>query len=567
MPVPNFTSCPRRRLRIIIQCLCLALSFPTVGTAWADASAVEEATEALRIPILASDEDEEAEAGPMREEGAESAAADEDVPAPKLPERPESFARDAYSEPERLPDGVVHSRWRADQGGTPLRASSLVLANPQGYGVATGIWEHDGSLRMSGFNIPAPAPMFAFPGEDEVIEAETRGLVLSTSPLEDAPERFSVSATYLRGEEASPTPFDTRTRAAGDATSLALDSALLNGKLRMHGEYAYTRHDYDGARHEHDARVDDAQSLEASYAGDPLSLGSDTLNWSAGVRMQEVGEDYRSLGNGGLRSDQAQQTVFSNLNWAGLSLQTETSRAVDNLANDPLRPQVETESRVARLGWRPQDTETREGLLGLFNAPSFNVSVTERERGVADIDSAPWPVDWSGEDVSVTAEFRPHHRSTWSLRYYSSTGKDHTGMQSESQTETFGFNLRTPVGPYLTLSPSLQQTVREDIDNEIDFTTTQAGLRMDLNLSSDWKGSLGMTHSQNDASNGMVDNSNLGVTATLEHQLLETRPKRPGIKLRLDAGYNEYKNELYPDSDDSGFRIYSGIDFIWPSGA
>lgn len=563
MPVPQPASYAapgvRRRLRILIHCLCLGLSAPSIGTAVAGELVVGEEDEALRIPILASPEEETTTEADL--------AAELDELAPKVPERPESFALDAYdSEPERLPEGLLRSRWRESRGGAPLRASSLVLANPHGYGVASGVWERDGQLRISGFDIPVAAPMFPFPGDEQLSAAQTRGMVLSASPLEDAPERFSVSATYLKGEEAVPNPFDTRDRSAGDATSIALDSALVDGKFRLHGEYAYTRHDYDGARRGHEAEVDDAQSLEATYAGDPLSLGAESLHWSAGVRMQEVGEEYRSLGNTGLPSDQRQQAVFSNFNWSGLSLQTELSQATDNIAGDPFRPQVETEALSTRLGWRPREPEIREGLLGLFNSPSFHVSVTERERSVADIDSAPWPVDWTGEEVSASAEFRPHG-STWALRYHSSTGTDRTDMSPDSQTETLGFSLRTPLGPHLTVAPTVQQTVREDIDNEVEFTTMNSGLRLEMNLSPDLKGSLGVTQTENTASNGLVDNSSIGVNARLEHQLLQQRPKRPGIKLQLDAGWHEYSNEIYPESDDSGFRIYSGIEVSWPSGA
>lgn len=511
----------------------------------------------MRIPILASSEAEpEDNAAPPRTQGS----------GPRVPERPETFAPEAYpDEAERLPEGLLHSRWRAAPGADhkPIHASNLVLANPQGHGISDGVWERGGRLRLSGFDIPVAAPMFPLPGEEDVEEARTRGLVLSASPFEDESERFSISATHLKGEAGKPSPFDTRPRKEGDATSLAIDSALLDGKLRLHGEYAYSRYNSDRSAHSRDLDVDEAQAFQASYAGDSVELGGATLDWSAGMRVQEVGEDFHSLGNSGLARDQRQQAVFSNLSWSSLSLHTELSRAEDNLEADPTRPQVQTEAMTTRLAWRPQDWTPRDGLLGLFNSPSFQVAITERERSAPE--SAPWAVDWSGRDISASAQFNPG-RSSWSLRYHTSASEDRAGAPAEIESETVALNVRKPISDSLTFNPRLQYTTREDLANEVVSTTNQGGFRIDMNMGDEWQGSLNFTRSQNASSNELVDNTSTGVNARLEHQLLEPTPHRLGVRLHVDGGWEHRQDAINPDNDDSGFRIYTGVDVSFPGG-
>lgn len=517
----------------------------------------------LTIPIMAAPEqDLEAE---LQEIAPDAEA------AVVIPEPVETYAEEAYgTEPERMPEVLKRSPWRraAPERRQSVRGSGLVMANPQGHGLVNNVWERDERFRISSFDMTVEAPMFPAPWEQETTPARTGGMVFSTNPLADAPERLGLSATYLQGEATEPDPFDTRPRASGDATSLALDSALMDGRLALRGEYAYSRFDPDGAHGRHEAQTDDAYALEARYRAAPVRVGNDEMRLSAGIRTQEVGSDFRSLGNQGLWADRRQDIISSNLSWAGLSVDAELSRATDNIADDPNRPQVHTEELRTWIRYRPSTPRIREGLFGLFNAPRFQFGYTQRDaahRG--DSSRVPWVVDNGGEDLSLSANFNPGDATSWTLAYHTTRYEDRTAADFETESETLRFDMRRPLGDHLTVEPNLQYTENQNLATQVDQISMQAGVRLNFELAGDWRGSLSATRSEQATSDGWADNANTRFGAYVEHELLQQRPHRPGVNMYLNGSWGEYRDQVHPDDDSSDFQLYLGINLSWPGGA
>src|SRR5690606_17759924 len=179
--------------------------------------------------------------------------------------------------------------------------------------------------------------------------------------------------------------------ARGRAASLIADASLLESRLRLRGEYAVSRFDFDGDGADLDsnntidpgenlpAERDDAYSALITYlpwheklvAGKPLA-------WNLGLESRRIGTFFRSPANPVGVSDRELLRGFTGMNWSGIDAQLSIGRERDNVEGFDFLPRTETAQNVIALTYAPPPAAPGpDGSLPpapWYGQPVFNVS-------------------------------------------------------------------------------------------------------------------------------------------------------------------------------------------------
>ena len=469
-------------------------------------------------------------------------------------------------------------------GNDTLQGENLLLSDYSRRGVSAGVQGQDQSYSVHTFAFqsdPTTSPdnNLAYPSAQQ---ERSSGAVVAWAPLQNT-QALSFSAGYIEGEgSSSGVGFQTINDDAtygGDSWNLALDSRVFDAALLLHAEYAASRFDSDGIGSGDGRELDHSWNalLEYSRASNNRWLFD---QWSLGVKAQEVGTKYWSIGNLGLAGDLYSETVYFQGNRGGFGLATEFTQQSNNVDKDPTI--ADQESRLANLDlyYTPMDINTAAGIWALLGAPSFNgyVHTTRREQALSDALLSGYDLNDFVDEYSVGAMFSKE-RWSWNLQHSQTWLHDYSAALIQN-----GYTIYEPASDsmnalttlMLTLSPSSRVSVspmlqwntleEEETDNQSD--TLNFGIDGQFEIIPE-KSFFYVNYSLNQNDNRYKDG--IGTDARLREQVLNLQATwkalaakgiAPGIDLYLKGSYGQQQDRIANNGDEL-YQLLVGFTLYW----
>lgn len=368
--------------------------------------------------------------------------------------------------------------WRISAGQqTPLSSGLIVEERFLRRGLSIGLERPERGTRITAFALRSQEVVGLsagiVPGD---VSDRLVGLAMAARPLAGRREDLQFSVTWLQGRDpgmvGEGVGGDPDLTASGRALSLTVDAFLWQRRLRLWGEWAGSRYDYDGAG-PLAAETSQAHTFWAGYTPTrPLRLGKVRVNWEAGLEWRSLGSFFRSLANPAAGADRAGWRGFVAAAWDGFDLRFDAGREHDNVDSLPGLPRIAIERWNMALSWSPVQWQPPV-WLGL---PRLELEVqrsgqrVERDGGGLDAGALR-----RTQTITFSAGF-DYERGRWSVAHTLARDED-LGQGGESESSASELNLALRLWEVLDVDLAFQ---RERYDDNGDVTTTNVG---ELNLS------------------------------------------------------------------------------------
>jgi hypothetical protein len=444
---------------------------------------------------------------------------------------------------------------------------NLVLSRFNRRGVSASIPTGTRKARLTGFSMRTEA-ITGFRHGAGISDPDNRtsGAVWSAHPLDDR-ETLELSATFLdaTGTEEGEGMIGDPTVQDGEAWSVAARGLAGQGRLRLEGEYAETRFDFDGRGMGSGKEDDDAYSLLAEFS--PRFGSGDAPSpflWTVGASHEKVGTLFRSLGNTLLPNDKRLTRAYTGMSAGGWALDAAIARDEDNVDDLAALPQVESDFFDLHTSYSPATAAGVPRRWRGFGTPVFDFTYNRIRQ-----DQSFTPINYQGadtdnrtENATLAAQFSGL-RWNWGILYTRGEFDDFTGLlpdQDQNLVSLHGnwiLGERAGLGSYLTF-------------NELDDTsglqtTSRTG---DLNLSlvfvpDRFSGSFRGTVNREETSDGLIDLFRTVLNADLLWTLVRPAPNRPDLNLWLSGSYQHDDDDGFGDFDASQYQIFAGVKISW----
>jgi predicted porin len=418
----------------------------------------------------------------------------------------------------------------------------------------------------------------------------TNGVALSARPIGSRPEALALAATYLSGKDPGPSKAgsgaaSSSTQATqGKAGDILADSQLLQRRLRLRGEYAWTEFDFDGAGSDTDANGvidsnlkptrDSAYEVLATYTPwhDKL-IDNQPFAWVFGVQQSKIGTFFRSPAAPSGISDRAMVLAFTSINWSGLDAQLSLANATDNVNDLDLMPRTRTGQRFASLAYTPQINQQPlpDGRLpGLpwYGQPTFSAtytgSTTEVDKAGGTLSTGPLN-DLSTWLLSATFNYATWN---WTANYTNVDVQNHIGDSADTNTNSVGLNANFRFAEKLTLTPRLQYSLDKQRDppagsTATDTATTTAGIDITYTLSERMVASLNYNLHRLDTPCCYQDTRSEDIGGSLTWMAVLARESTPGVSFALRGAYHDEEDRTAVVSIPSKYEIFLTMSISW----
>jgi hypothetical protein len=468
---------------------------------------------------------------------------------------------------------------------------SLILSGFQRRGVSLGAQSHDLSFGMTAFS-SATQDVVGFVQGLGIGDSSnvTNGITLSARPFGSRPEALALAATYLSGKD--PGPSNAGSGAAsgstvatqGKAADILLDSQLLERRLRLRGEYAWTQFDIDGEGSDTNSdgvidsnlqsTRDSAYAVLATYTPWHDKVIKDSpFVWMLGVEQRKLGTFFKSPAAPTGIADRAMVRAFTAMNWSGLDAQVSLGNETDNVNDLDLVPRTRTGQRFASLAYTPQiNRQPRpDGSLPelpWYGQPQFNVSYTgvtqEIEKSGANLSTG--PLNDSSTFLFV-ASFT-YLTWSWSANYTSVDVQNRIGTTVDTNNNTVGLNANFRFAEKLTLTPRIQYSLDEQSDPPpgvaaTDTGTTTAGITVGYAFSERLVASLQYDLNRQDTPCGCQDSQTQDVTGSLTWMAVPARESKPGVTFSVDGRYHDAEDQGAVTAIPSTYQVFFKMGVSW----
>ncbi len=393
-------------------------------------------------------------------------------------------------------------------------------------------------------------------------DRRVNGITFASNPLSGHTRALYLSGTFLQGRGrddggmvASIDGLDPDIT-KGSAWSLSADSQLFSDRLRLRAEYAGTSYDYS-LSDTLGAEDDTAYSLLATF-NDVTAHG---LNWNLGAEAREIGTFFKSLANQALPSDRRLVRTFGGLQWSTLGLQGSFEQQQDNVENIAQLPWITTDLGSLSLNWSPQPKKPSFWL----GTPSFNLTYSQQTQNQTRTPSGYLGTEadnrlqsWQG---SITASYP---RGNWGVALISSSFRDQTGLQSDTDTRgaTFDGSLNLD---RLTLAPAINYDQTEDQSTHQTSTGITYSLQTSFILLPDkLSGSCFLSLNQNQTTDDSIDSDTFSANLALNWLLLAAQRNRPGFELGLSVQYSDFEDNLDATNSIDTYQSFLTLTTVLP---
>jgi hypothetical protein len=416
----------------------------------------------------------------------------------------------------------------------------------------------------------------------------TNGVAVALRPVGNERDALVVGATYLQGESAdlsgsagSGVAGDS-TATKGRATSVVADGTLLDQRLRLRGEYARSRYDFDGAGRDTDLdgsidfdmapEGDRAYSALVTYspwhdkvvAGEPLGL-------RLGLENTRIGTFFRSPGNPAGVSDRDLIRGFTGVNWSGIDAQLSIGRETDNVDDLALIPRTETLQNVLALTYTPRPPAPRAD--GTVTQPWYGQPVLAAN--VIDVDQDVTKAG-AGLDVGQLNALRTYALNasftypTWSWTIGRTIGKTESfaGIAPDTETHASQISADWRIGERLRVTPTYQRSITDEFDPPAGFTerrlrTAAAGLSLGYVFADGINGTLGYNINRTDTSDDAQHTRARDLLLNLAWTAIPARERRAGLTFALDGIYHNVDDRVDASNGVDHYQIYLKAIVSW----
>lgn len=468
-----------------------------------------------------------------------------------------------------LGEYLVSGRYRnayARLGHQLMGPESLLLGGFNRRGASAGFTAFEERVGFSGFSMRT-GPIVGFGhglGVDDP-EQRTNGLVLSARPLGD-PETLTLAAVHVDGEGSSSgvgTGGDLDDP-SNEATGVLAESLLLDRRLRLRGEAASSRTDFDG-----DGTLeptdDRAHSLLVVYAPQqPADLGGHPATWNVGVEHRRIGTYFSSLGNPSLPSDRQGVRAFGDLLWNGFSANLSAGRETDNVDGIDGVPTVATRQLSLRAGYAPQPDPEGPAGWRLFAQPNYSLSLAEtRQEQLEAAEDDAWPTDRRLSDAQLSVYFFPDPWS-WGAGVGVNRYDDYGDASPDTRNQLIFLTADLPLGERLRLGPELQASRLRYEDSGESVSSLMARLSVQAELLPErLRAALSLSLNQDSASDDSLDGRQLLAEASLHYVMWTPTPDRPSATWFLSGSWQDSKDNINPTFSSDLYQVFTGLNVSW----
>lgn len=393
------------------------------------------------------------------------------------------------------------------------------------------------------------------------------GGVVSLYPLQGGGNSLELSAVYLSGQapEAGAGVAGDDVSTGGDAWSARADGLMLDNRLRLRGEYARTRYDFDGSGGE-SAERDHGYSFLATFKPwlDKQVDGS-YIDWNLGVEYRHLGTFFRSPANPGATSGRKMARLFTDLTWGEWGVQATLARESDNVDDLLILPQIRTQHGALSANYTPTPEYDDQGepITGWLGQPSYAVFgniQTQKTQRVATPDPGDL-VDTQTRIAGLNASFSYSDWSwglnhTWT-RFYDDSLATGTPTTNETRNMSTGLNASFTLSDNYTVSPRISW----DQTKYYDFGYTDKGVLWGLSIDAafipgELSGQLNYDENRSWVTDASADNKTRHLGLSLTWIALEANQNRPGVTWMLTGDYNDYSDSISGSNDTDSYQVF-----------
>lgn len=457
-------------------------------------------------------------------------------------------------------------------GNHAVSNQSLIMRGFNRRGISASAQTDSGSAIATGFAFRTE-PISGWRNGLGVTNKENRvvGGLATIHPFSASKQALTVTASCLSGEGKDAIGVSLEgddTRARGDACSLVGESRLAGDRVKIRGEYARSRFDFDADKQEFEKSADNAFDILALYS----PLGQKQINnkaflWDIGMEVQQVGLFFRSLANPGLPSDKKLSRLFTNFQYGGLSIQLQGGVEEDNVKDEEALPTMQNRLGNFILSYTPDLVTDEQGMpvLAWYGLPTFSLTTQYAKQLHVSLPSDLEDYRLNARTLynQINMQFQ-YQTWSWLLGYGRGNEDDLQSKTYERLNQLGNLALNWQFADRLSLSAQGQYNVATD--DVIDITThsRQAGLNADTALIRD-KLTLGLGVSLNldDSSDDTIDTDTRTYDLNLNWLFIQARNNKPGVTFWLRGERQEIRDNITPENDINPYQVFVGARIDW----
>jgi len=435
-------------------------------------------------------------------------------------------------------------------GHQDIGADNLIMSDFYRRGVSVTLSQPEENLSVTAFALRSE-PTLGIDNFTGVADQENRvqGVTLTARPFASLSENVEVSGTFYQGQ----------TRAVGSSNgligedssgtggSLAVDTLWLDQRLRLRGEVALTRFDFDD-NGDLPADNDLAYAFLGSYAIIPGGEADGRyLSWDVGVEQKQVGTFFATIANPFVVTDRRTTSAFTNATIGEVSMQAQAGYETSNVEGLNNLPTDRTYFATFNGSYTPVMEPDADGGYGWLGQPTFGLSLNFNDGKQIDKPAAFAVVGGDYQVRSATVSAATFYDSWgWNLSQTVNSFEDRTGTTGDTMNYLTDLGLQFQPDPSLSIYPYAQLSIFRDDASTDDLDSVNIGLDIAADLipevlSSSLNTSLNLT----DSLGHTPDSYFIG--GELLWNALPAEVNRPGVAFALTGSYQH--------TDDADFFV------------
>ena len=439
-------------------------------------------------------------------------------------------------------------------GHQDIGADNLIMSDFYRRGLTVTLAQPDENLSVTAFALRSE-PILGVDNFTGVDDSENRvqGVMVKARPIESLSENVEITGTFYEGEtdavgNASGLVAEDSSGAGG---SLAVDTLWLDRRLRLRGEVALTRFDFDDSG-DLPADNDLAYDILASYALIPGGESDgEYLSWDVGVEHKRVGTFFASVANPFVPTDRETTSAFTNVIWGEVSMQAQVGYETSNVDELNALPTDRTYFATFDASYSPVMEPDEDGGYGWLGQPTFGLALNFNDGKQIDIPAAFVGIggDYQVRSATVSASSFYDFWS-WSLSQSVNSFEDRSGATGDTNNYLTDLGLQFQPDESLTIGPYAQLSIFRDNATTDDLDSVNLGLDIAADLipevlSSSLNGSLNLTDSVGHSPDSYF------VGGEVLWNAIPAEVNRPGVALAIAGSYQH--------TDDADFFVADDI--------
>ncbi len=457
-------------------------------------------------------------------------------------------------------------------GNHAVSNQSLIMRGFNRRGISASAQTDSGSAIATGFAFRTE-PVSGWRNGLGVTNRENRvvGGLATIHPISGSKQALTVTASCLSGEGKDAVGVSLEgdnTRAKGDACSLVAESRLVGDRLKIRGEYARSRFDFDADKEEFEKSSANAFDILAIYSPfRQTQVNNKAFLWNIGMETQQVGLFFRSLANPTLPSDKKLSRLFSNLQYGGLSIQLQGGVEEDNVDDEGALPTMQNRLGNLVISYTPDIVTNEQGVpvIGWYGLPTFSLtSQYANQRHV----SLPSDLEDYRQNTrtlynQINMQFQ-YQTWSWLMGYGRGNEDDLQSKTYERLNQLGNLGLNWQFTDRLSLSAQGQYNVVTDDVIDITSHSRQAGFNANTVILRD-KLTLGLGASLNldDSSDDTIDTDTRTYDLNLNWTFIQARNNKPSVTFWLRGERQEIRDNISPENDINPYQVFVGARIDW----